>query len=458
MESRRLFSLTRQRLALTSTGTMALILLAFGLGVYHLAAREQWQFLNRKLATVAGTLHDGLEPALEQPGVLIPLATNFLPDLVCHYPAACPQLNLTGDRHLVGIVESQEYYVRFVDINGQLLAYRGQTPQPLTLGIDNQETVTLVDDQGRAYRQNTQFLKTKNHRPWGYLQVGQSLESYQQYLAKLRLILIIALPITVLGIAMASWWLSGLAMQPVYRSYHNQQQFIGDAAHELRTPLAAIASTVEYALEENPLTEAESRHTLTVIDRQTRRLVNLVQDLLLLSRLDLAPTLQPLESCCLQTLVRDLAEEFSALALASQLTLKTQINPVQRLTVPGNEEQLYRLFANLLMNAIHYTPPGGQIEIRLAVHQGSAVLSVRDNGVGIDPQEQSRIFDRFYRVQTDRSCHSGGSGLGLAIAEAIAVAHGAQIRLSSALGVGSHFAVYFRLPLEISRFKVTNKQ
>jgi len=247
---------------------------------------------------------------------------------------------------------------------------------------------------------------------------------------------------------LTGWWLSGLAMKPVYQSYRQIQQFTADAAHELRTPLAAIRSTVEFTLDEPNLTEAEAKNTLRTIERQGNRLTQLVQDLLLLSRIDLQSTPAKQLSCCLNSLVDDLADEFSALAIASNIDLKTKINTPEPLFVLGNEEQLYRLFANLVINAIHYTLEGGKVIIHLKREDHYALIQIQDTGIGIAPKEQAHIFDRFYRVNSDRSRQTGGAGLGLSIAQAIAQAHQGNIRVESELGKGSTFTI--QLPLRTS--------
>jgi two-component system, OmpR family, Ni(II)-sensor and/or redox sensor kinase NrsS len=108
----------------------------------------------------------------------------------------------------------------------------------------------------------------------------------------------------------------------------------------------------------------------------------------------------------------------------------------------GNESQLYRLVSNLIANAIHYTPKGGQVLISLTMGDRHALIAVQDTGIGIAPTEQTQIFDRFYRVDSDRSRKTGGTGLGLAISQAIAHLHQGNIAVKSELGTGSTFTIY----------------
>jgi signal transduction histidine kinase len=440
------FFSTRKRLAALYTGTMGLILLVCGVVFYEFIAHDQWQSLNRKLATVAGTLHDGIEPALEEVGQVEPIAGHFLPGMVCVNGQVCPP-EPEREQHITGVVQQEDYYIRFVDPAGRVLAIAGQIPETLrvTAPTENNAWQTLQDSQGQSYRELSLFLKTQNHLPWGYIQVGRSLSEYEAHLTRLRWQLVVILPTTMLLVVGSSWWLSGLAMRPAYQAYRQIQQFTADAAHELRTPLAAIRSTVEFTLDEPQLSDPDVRQTLRVIERQNNRLSHLVQDLLLLSRLDLDRTTDQ-KFCCLNVLMEDLLEEFSAMAIAANLTLKSHYPTEEMLNTFGNEEQLYRLFANLVTNAIHYTPAGGMITVTLARGEQEAVITVQDTGIGIPLAEQKKIFDRFYRVHQDRARHTGGAGLGLAIAQAIAHTHQGSIQVQSDAIKGSQFTVH--LPLK----------
>jgi signal transduction histidine kinase len=187
---------------------------------------------------------------------------------------------------------------------------------------------------------------------------------------------------------------------------------------------------------------------LDTIGRQNRRLIQLVADLLLLARLEQQAVLRRHQLCCLNDIVSDLVEEFAALALSKSVTLTSSVRIHNPLNVMGDEEQLYRLVSNLIVNAIQYTPAGGQVTVVLDRSDHQALIQVRDTGIGIAPSEQTQIFDRFYRVNSDRSRNTGGSGLGLAIAKAIVQAHQGSIQVQSVLGKGSTFAV--RLPLEVA--------
>jgi two-component Ni(II)/redox sensor kinase NrsS len=179
---------------------------------------------------------------------------------------------------------------------------------------------------------------------------------------------------------------------------------------------------------------------LPTIERQGRRLGHVIKDLLLLASLEQNEAPVPFQPCCLNDLVNDLTEEFLELAVASDIQLTSHVPSVVVYGL-GNESQLYRLVSNLIANAIQYTTPGGSVVVSLNQRDRTAVITVKDTGIGIPAEQQSRIFDRFYRVDGDRSRKTGGTGLGLAIAQAIAQKHQAMLKVESQLGQGSTFTL-----------------
>lgn len=447
----RLFRRTRLQLAGWYAVVMGLILGLGGLTIYQVIIRAYSDSITRELEAVTETLHNGIELNLKQPGQLEPIIQKLVPD-VCLVGKLCLKTtpsphrhNSSEDHHPLNTIRQSDYYVQFLDSSGTLIATAGLRPDvPLTNGSETQQTV--MDSEGNRFHQMSLPLHTLDNQLWGYLQVGRSLKDLDSRLASLKLAFLIGLPMITALVAVSSWFLAGIAMRPIYRSYQQMQRFTTDAAHELRTPLAAILATVDSVSRLPSFTEAEARDTLKTIERQLNRFFELVKDLFLLARLEQHTLATQRQSVCLNDLIHDLVEEFSALADANGLTLTAEIQVTRELHILVDEDQVYRLISNLVMNSIQYTPTKGSITLSLNRDDNYAIIQVRDTGMGIASEEQAHIFDRFYRVNSDRSRQTGGSGLGLAIAKAIAEAHGGNLQVQSEVSRGSTFTV--RLPLK----------
>lgn len=447
MNQNKLFRGTRVRLALWYALVMGSILSVCAFGVYRAVFRAHVVALDSEIESVAGTLHDSIEFKLRQPGSLEPVIQELFPNInLCKIGAICTQQRSDTKRHFLGVINKDHYYVRFFDTSGRLIATAGNYPEGLSNVFSNEKWLFLKDSKGNDYHQNSLVLHTPDNGDWGYMQVGRSLEEFNRYLDSVKLSLGLGLPIAMGMVAVASWWLAGLAMQPVYQSYQQIQQFTADAAHELRTPLAATSATVESALLMSQMDEEETRDILRTIHRQNQRLITLVVDLLLLARLDRQNLPVQLEECCLNDIVSDLVEEFEAMAVAADVILQSRIKVNKPVNIVSDSDQLYRLVSNLIVNAIQYTPQRGEVTVCLGSSEHHAVIRVHDTGIGIPEKELPRIYDRFYRVNSDRSRSTGGSGLGLAIAHAIVQAHRGNIQVQSEVGGGSVFTV--RLPLK----------
>jgi len=454
MNSQQLFRRSRLRLAAWYALVMGGILSLSGFGMARVLVQANWVALEREIESTAGTLHDSLEPMLPPSEDPTQVLQQIFPDL-CIAEQPCEPNSTLIQRHTLGISDRTTYYIRVFDEQGTLLAWSPNQPQPLSDALNPASWQTLQSANGDRYRQFTTILHSAahthapgevphEHPSWGYLQVGRTLAPFDAELQRLRWILFGSLPLALGLIAIASWGLSGLAMQPIYQSYHQQQQFTANAAHELRSPLASLLATVEAILRLPPEQAAQVPILLNTVERQGRRLSQLVADLLLLTSLEQDTTAKPPQPCCLNDIVADLTEELAELAATADIHLSNQILDIE-IDVAGHESQLYRLVSNLIANAIQYTPPGGSVVVSLAAQDRSATIAVKDTGIGIPAEEQSRIFERFYRVNSDRSRKTGGTGLGLAIAQAIAQRHQAQVTVKSEVGNGSVFIV--QLPL-----------
>ena len=437
MHQNRLFNRTRIQLTVTYAIVIGLITLLSGGAIHLVMVRAFARTVDRELNTLAGTVHDTLEAILQQPEIVDPVAMNLLPGL-CVVGKECSPTK--PDSKIAELIQKQGYCLRLLNLKGQQIATLGAKHHQFTDEIPTMHWKTIIDDRGERYHIHTLQLKTTNNKDWGYLQVAQSFDRLDEYMSSLHLILIFGIPLAMLLIGGTSWWLSGLAMQPIYHSYQQIQQFTADAAHELRTPLAVTRIAVESALDVEVI-EPETRNNLEIAQRQIRHLTHLAEDLLWLSRLEAKQLPLRLQTCCLNDLVSDLEEELAPLAIANSIDLRLEILVNQPLYIVGDPDRLYRSISNLINNAIQYTPADGVVNIRLESSERNAIVTIQDNGIGIAAEDLLHIFDRFYRVQADRSRNTGGTGLGLAIVKAIVQAHHGNIQVSSQLDLGSKFIV-----------------
>jgi two-component system, OmpR family, sensor kinase len=220
----------------------------------------------------------------------------------------------------------------------------------------------------------------------------------------------------------------GSALEARHESEMQLRQFIADASHELRTPLAAISGYTELTRREELSPDVE--YSVTRIASQTERMTTLVEDLLLLARLDAG---RPLE--CGEVDLTRLVVDAVADAHAAGPDHKWQLGvPDEPVVVAGDSSRLAQVLANLLANARAHTPPGTNVTVTLAAESSCAGLSVTDDGPGIAPDLLPHIFERFARGSTSRSRDNGSTGLGLAIVRAVVAAHGGTVDVASRPG------------------------
>ena len=217
-----------------------------------------------------------------------------------------------------------------------------------------------------------------------------------------------------------------------------RQEFIANASHELKTPVTAILGLIETLVDTPDVEPATHADYLERVRDQAHRLSALVNDLLALSRLDAPGTAFAREALDLAEPVRDAFDALFAQALARDITL-TAVWPRHPVLVQADREGVRQAASNLVDNAIKYTTGGGTVQVRVREAHGTGRLEVEDSGIGIAPEHQERIFERFYRVDRARSREAGGTGLGLAIVKHIVRATGGTLELDSTPGKGSRF-------------------
>ena len=226
-----------------------------------------------------------------------------------------------------------------------------------------------------------------------------------------------------------------------FRSEKNQKQFVSNASHELRTPIAVIQGYASM-LERWGKTDKEVLDEgISAIAQETNAMKELVERLLFLARHDKKTLMLEVEVFDPMEIISAVHRDATLLSAVHQFDLRLQGSA----KVSGDKGMLKQLMRILVDNAIKYTPPGGHITLTMKLEGAHCVLSVTDTGEGIAPEEMSRIFDRFYRSDQARVAQTSGHGLGLSIARIITVAHGGKITVRSKKGTGTNFAV--KLPV-----------
>ena len=223
-----------------------------------------------------------------------------------------------------------------------------------------------------------------------------------------------------------------------------RKDFVANVSHELRTPLTVITGFLDMILNGNDRNEKSLHEHLALMQEEASRMQNLVNDLLSLSRLESKDEQEsdPPEVVNMPKLVASLAEDGTAISQGRH-TIDTDIAATQ--AVLGQVDEIRSACLNLVTNAIRYTPDGGKIEIswRYNPENETATFAVKDNGIGIDPEDIPRLTERFYRVDKSRSREKGGTGLGLAIVKHVAIRNHCRLGIQSEPGKGSTFSLTF---------------
>lgn len=418
----------RVRLTLWYVGLLAIILAAFGAGVY---------------LTLQGSLYHNLDDAIEAQ------ANTFLGTV---------QFDDGRPRLPGGLTEATDGDDGFVQI------------------VDPAQPAGTSDPEIRV----RSFPIVRDGQTVGVLEVGQSREFVTEALDALLLTMAVAYPLTLVVAVLGGVFLARRALSPVDKitdlarrvsaedlgqrldlqlpddevgrlaatfdemigrldeAFRRQRQFTADASHELRTPLTVMKGQVEVALQKERA-PADYRDVLREVNGEVDRLIGLAGSLLTLARADAGEIPLDLERVDVGELLSGTVEHMRPAAAAKEIGI--EVVPGTEAMVRIDEDLVLQLLLNLLDNAIKYTPNGGRIAVGWTTSGDKAELWVRDTGVGIPQEHLPHVMERFYRVDDARSRSDGGVGLGLAISRWIAEAHGASLRAESVPGQGSTFAI-----------------
>lgn len=230
-------------------------------------------------------------------------------------------------------------------------------------------------------------------------------------------------------------------MDRIENSYNQQQQFVSDASHELRTPIAVLqgyANLLDRWGKDDPQVLQES---ITAIKSETENMKELVEKLLFLARNDRNTLILQKEKFDLSALLAEAVRETEMIDSRHKIICSIKAG----IYMDGDKSRIKQAIRIFMDNAVKYTPDGGEIEVKALRDGSNAVISIRDTGIGIPKEDLRHIFDRFYRSDKSRTKEKGGYGLGLAIAKIIILGHGGEIRVRSKIGEGTEFQIFFRV-------------
>ena len=420
----------RSRLLLYYLIVMAAILSIFGTGVYVVFRRNLYQQLDKKLLT---------------------LAQSATPSFTAVRDRGNRFLNEVEEVPWRDIFNRDRQSLEWFNQDGELLGRKGliQIDAPPKVGPQ----IILQPETGEILRTHTLSVFIRDNGQAGppslvgFIRATQSSEEIEAAESELFTILIVGGMFTLVLTGLGGFWLTQKAIEPIEASFLQLKQFTADASHELRSPLTAIKASVDIMRTHPERVHPKDVKKLEAISGATMQMNQTLEDLLFLARADADSDLpvkaRKLALVSLNQILQNCFVLLEPLAQEKKIVFQSKFR--DKIDILGDMAQLSRLFSNLLENALQYTPDEGRVSLDLYKQNRFAVVSVRDTGIGIAPDQISKVFDRFWRANKARSRRKGGTGLGLAISQAIAKRHGGKISVTSELNIGTCFLV--RIPI-----------
>ena len=484
-----MFDTLRVRLTLWYSVVLALLLLVFSLTSYFLFARGENRRTDADLAELAKSFLVTFQDELKDPGEPGGLQAAARQAMLEH--------RVRGDTILVMdsagkiVANSADVLPSSAAANSiaaNAVAYRG-FQQFVEAALQSDRTYrNIAAEKGGLRAYAVRF--TASGQVWS-LVILRSLHAQHEILEEIRVAFAWLIPLGVLLASLGGYFLARRSLAPVAamgaqaerigatnlhdrlavrnpkdelgrlaqtfndlldrldQSFERQRRFISDASHELRTPVSILRGEAEVALSQASRSPEEYRESLAVLQQEAQRLARIVEDLFTLTRADAGEYGLARSDFYLEELIADCVRAARALAQAKNITLLAVTS--KEMPLRADEDLLRRMILNLLDNAIKYTPAGGNVSVTCSSAPGGYELSVTDSGPGIPAALQSKIFERFFRVDRARSRTGAdsGAGLGLSIARWIAEAHWGRIELVRSDAAGSAFKVYIPASSEI---------
>jgi len=281
------------------------------------------------------------------------------------------------------------------------------------------------------------YLKKKV--PSGFKIALVDRSALQENLKNILFIFILVTGGSLIILFFISVYLANRAIRPIKEAFEKQEQFVADASHELKTPLAIIKTNLSVISSNQSEPVSSQIKWLGFIQSQTERMSTLINDMLSLAKMDSVEHTLLFQNINFSNLLEGILLSFEAPLFENNITLKTSIQ--EDIHIFGDENSLERLINILFENAIKNTPQDGVISISLTSNKNNIIFKIKNTGNGISPKHIDKIFERFYRADSSRARESGGFGLGLAIAKSIVEKHNGKIYAQSNYGVDTSFIV-----------------
>jgi len=450
----------RTRLTLWYVGVLAAVLLSASVLTYALLSRAIYTRIDEDLRALAEMAAASVEPGRAE------------------------DIEAAARRTVADLADQQAMLVIYAG-DGRVLAEQGRDEELVVARAVVESapahdvafsTVFEIDGDDRHRLASTR-LEGAGARP--VVVTGRSLDAADQQLSFLRRILLYLVPAALLVTAIGGWALARHSLSPVMQmadrarrmgvenlkerlpvgnpddelgrlaltfnelltrlsvSLEQQRQFMADASHELRTPVATARTAAAVALQQPHRDEAEYRDTLLIVEQQATRLSRLVEDMFTLARADEGRYPVHKTPMYLDEVIDDVVRGARVLAAVKGVAINEVVDGVAAFT--GDEDLIRRMLGNLIDNAVRHAPAGTAVRVALAARDSGYLVSVTDAGAGIPPDQQARVFERFHRGES--SSDGGGAGLGLALARWIARVHGGEIELTDTSSAGTTFTV-----------------
>ncbi|MCK8486527.1 HAMP domain-containing histidine kinase [Paenibacillus sp. MBLB2552] len=439
-----MFTKLRNRFLIVNLLTISIMMLVAFAGIYIITYRDVQTNIEMDLRKVM----DSYE---KSPGHNEPRMGNGMPDrgmsggisggMGDGVEAGTPRDNGPLDRSGEAPMDRSVSFMLLSDKNFELVSYMSK------FEMDETFYEQALAEAAAKHRETGQFSLDGSRWIFNVRPVGNGyMLVFLDVTARKEILTNLIYTFSAVGVGMlialyfASRFFANRAIAPVKEAFDKQKQFIADASHELKTPLAIINTNADVLLSNPEETISRQSKWLHYIKSETERMSKLTRDLLYLTEMDDAKATVLFSRFDLSEAVESVLLTMEAVIFEKELVLNYDIEP--GLTAYGNPEQIKQVVMILLDNAAKYTNPQGEIALSLKKQHNEAVLALTNTGEGIPPEHLPRIFDRFYRTDASRARKQGGYGLGLAIAKSIVEQHKGRIYAKSTLGQSTTFYVH----------------